>query len=262
MSVRTMARVWADSQHSGTHLLMMLAIADFADDDGNAYPAVNTLAIKCRMKPRNATYILRALEESGELQVRLNEGPKGANRYRIVLEALGVQGVAPLHRVAALQASVATPAILGRDPLQPIAEEPSMNHQEPPDRARALRTGSRKAHAHRLSTCQAQAVIDVYHEVLPEMPKCRLHTQERIRAIQKAWTWVLTSTRDDGSRRAETEEQALEWFRAYFEHARGNDFLMNRLPRKGEHANWRCDFDFLLTDRGMKHVIEKTESSA
>ena len=40
MSVRTMARVWEFSSHAGTDLLMLLALADFADDDGNAYPAV------------------------------------------------------------------------------------------------------------------------------------------------------------------------------------------------------------------------------
>jgi hypothetical protein len=139
MSVRTMARVWADSKHGGTDLLMLLAIADFADDDGNAYPAVGTLAAKCRMKPRNATYILRALEVSGELQIRINEGPKGANRYRIVLEALGVQRAAGVQSSAPLQSLVATPAILGIQPLQPIADEPSLNHQEPPLRAKPRR---------------------------------------------------------------------------------------------------------------------------
>ena len=89
MSVRTMARVWADSTQAGTDLLMLLAIADFSDDDGNAYPAVPTLAKKCRMSTRNANFILTALKASGELQVRANEGPKGTNRYRIVLGAQG-----------------------------------------------------------------------------------------------------------------------------------------------------------------------------
>jgi len=48
-----MARVWAETKQSGPHLLMLLAIADFADDNGNAYPSVNTLAKKCRIEPRN-----------------------------------------------------------------------------------------------------------------------------------------------------------------------------------------------------------------
>jgi hypothetical protein len=132
-----MARVWADSQHSGTALLMLLAIADFADDEGNAYPAVSTLARKCRMKPRNATYLLRELQQSGELQVRLNEGPRGCNRYRIVLTALGVQQGAGVQSGAGVQGSAAAPAIHGRLPLQPSADEPSLNHQEPLKRERA-----------------------------------------------------------------------------------------------------------------------------
>ena len=49
-----MARVWDKSRHAGSELLMLLAIADFADDDGKAYPAVSTLATKCRMTGRNA----------------------------------------------------------------------------------------------------------------------------------------------------------------------------------------------------------------
>lgn len=84
MSVRTMARVWDQSTHAGTELLMLLAIADFADDDGNAYPAVSTLATKCRMSARNANFILTALRTSGELEIRTNEGPRGTNRYRVV----------------------------------------------------------------------------------------------------------------------------------------------------------------------------------
>lgn len=84
MSVRTMARVWADSKHAGSELLMLLAIADFADDDGNAYPAVPTLAAKCRTTPRHANRLLSALRASGELEVRINEGPRGTNRYRVM----------------------------------------------------------------------------------------------------------------------------------------------------------------------------------
>lgn len=143
MSVRTMARVWDGSKHSGTELLMLLAIADFADDAGNAYPSVSTLATKCRMQPRNATRILRVLEDSGELAVCLNEGPKGTNRYRVVLEALGVQSSTGVQSSAPLQYMVATPAIHGSQPLHGNAYEPSLNHQEPPKEQR--RVGKQKS---------------------------------------------------------------------------------------------------------------------
>lgn len=112
----------------------------------------------------------------------------------------------------------------------------------------------------KLPTCPTAGVIDLYHELLPELPAVRIHTKDRIRAIGRLWTWVLTSSKADQTRRAETAEQGLAWIRNYFERARENDFLMGRTPRTGEHANWKCDLDFLLTERGMKHVIEKTQT--
>ena len=109
-------------------------------------------------------------------------------------------------------------------------------------------------------TCPTQRIIDLYHEILPDLPQVKLKTKGRVKAIEKIWRWVLTSTKPDHTKRAESPEQAVTWFRNYFERATANDFLMGRTPRNGDHANWKCDLDFLLTDRGMKHVIEKTET--
>jgi hypothetical protein len=251
MSVRTMARVWADSRHSGTGLLMLLAIADFADDDGRAYPAVTTLAAKCRMKPRNANYVLSALKASGELEIRINEGPKGTNLYRVVLERLGLQAIAPLQSSAPLHHSAPTPATHCFKPLQRIAAEPSMNHQEPSS------TPTTK-----LLTCPHHVIVEVYHELLPMLPKVRMMPKTRKKALISFWAWVLTDKRLDGSSRATTAADALAWVRKYFERASENDFLMGRIPRTGDHAGWRCDLDFLLTEKGKKQVIEKTMVTA
>lgn len=113
-----------------------------------------------------------------------------------------------------------------------------------------------------MPTCPTQDVIDLYHELLPELPAVRLLNDKRRKSIGQLWRWVLTSKKADGNRRAETAEQALAWLRDYFGRARENDFLMGRGQRSGEHANWQCDIDFLISDRGMKHVIEKTRASA
>lgn len=135
MSVKMLTRVWEHSAHSGTGLLMMLAIADFADDDGNAYPAVGTLADKCRMTSRNVNHILAQLRESGELEVRQNEGPKGTNLYRIHLDPL--KRVSPLKQPSPLKCASSTPEAHFLKPLKPTSDEPSVNHQEPSTRKRA-----------------------------------------------------------------------------------------------------------------------------
>lgn len=107
MSVRCSKRVWDESKHSGTELLMLLAIADFADDDGNAYPSVTTLAKKCRTTARHANRLLVALRDSGELEIRLHEGPRGANRYRIAFE--GMTPTSPLTHTSPLTPASPTP---------------------------------------------------------------------------------------------------------------------------------------------------------
>jgi hypothetical protein len=108
MSVRIAARVWAQSQSAGSELLMLLAIADFADDEGRAFPSVPTLARKCRMGERNAMYVLKSLQEQGQLRVHKGAGRRGTNLYQLVFPetqpAAPPQSAAPLQEAAPPQA--------------------------------------------------------------------------------------------------------------------------------------------------------------
>ena len=113
-----------------------------------------------------------------------------------------------------------------------------------------------------LPRCDVQAVVDRYHEALPELPTVRLMTDQRRRAVAAFWRFVLTSKRSDGTPRATTAAEALDWIGGYFARARDNDFLMGRGGRAAGHESWQCDFDFLLSEKGKKHVIEKTQAVA
>lgn len=118
------------------------------------------------------------------------------------------------------------------------------------------------AKADQLPTIKAQSVVDLFHEVLPELPKVKLLTDKRKKAIGSFCRWVLTSKKPDGQRRAHTSDEAVTWIRSYFDRARDNDFLMGRGSKSAGHENWECDIDFLLSEKGMKQVIEKTKESA
>ena len=130
-----MARVWELSSTRGNDLLMLLAIADFADDEGNAYPAVSTLAEKCRIQGRGANKILASLRKIGELEIRQNEGPKGTNRYRITLPACPLSHRTPPVQMDTLSHGTAPPVQMDPIPLSHGTDEPSVNHQEPSTRA-------------------------------------------------------------------------------------------------------------------------------
>jgi uncharacterized phage protein (TIGR02220 family) len=118
-----MSAVWEESSLGGTELLLLLAIADYANQDGTAFPSVPTLANKIRMSERNTHYLLKKIAESGELDIQRNAGPKGCNLYRVKT----LQG-AKAARVQPMAGRGATGSAKG---VQPTAPEPSLNRQEP-----------------------------------------------------------------------------------------------------------------------------------
>lgn len=69
MSIRVMNNVWESSKATGSTLLVLLAIADFADDDGQAYPGVSRLAKKARISERTVQRACSELGRLGELEV-------------------------------------------------------------------------------------------------------------------------------------------------------------------------------------------------
>src|SRR5262245_42302484 len=86
MSIEATSAVWKRSrQKKSSRLVVLLALADYTNSDGIAWPAVSTLARKARMSERNVQRCVRALEKAGELEVRANQGRRGSNIYRITL---------------------------------------------------------------------------------------------------------------------------------------------------------------------------------
>ena len=90
MSIQAMNRVWQHSRAKGSELLLLLAIADFAKDDGSgAWPSVETLAHKTRLSDRNVQYLVDKLVAAGELDVKQGVGRGRANVYSVIFQPPG-----------------------------------------------------------------------------------------------------------------------------------------------------------------------------
>jgi hypothetical protein len=85
MSVRIMAAVWENGPESPEDLLLLLAIADHANDDGYSYPGLDRLARKCRVTDRTVRRTLRRLETAGWLETKIGGGRSHTNLYRVVV---------------------------------------------------------------------------------------------------------------------------------------------------------------------------------
>lgn len=167
MSVRLMSEVFARYPSGGGEMLLALALADHANDDGSrVYPSVKALAEKTRQSERTVQYQLRSMQAAGWLILvgPGNGGRSMATEYRI--SPLWIKGadIAPFQKDAiddtkgAISAPFnapkgadiapftdqkgATRGTKGCNPrhkrVQPIA--PANNHQEPSEPSRGEHT--------------------------------------------------------------------------------------------------------------------------
>ena len=123
-----MSWVWEHSPAQGSELLLLLALADFADDHGmNAYPSVARLARKCRIDRRTVQRILRRITEKGLLStVGSTSGGRGrANRYRVVMSNISDAETAADRRPIEQQSAA------DRRPLEPetAADRPPLQQK-------------------------------------------------------------------------------------------------------------------------------------
>lgn len=84
-----MSWVWQHSAATGSDRLVLLAIADEADDQGlNAFPSVATISRKARVDRSTTLRALERLEHSGEIVTMRPEtrGRGRTNRYGVVMD--------------------------------------------------------------------------------------------------------------------------------------------------------------------------------
>ena len=130
MSIKGMTAIWEYADQEGSALLLLLALADFANDEGVCWPAVGTLAKKIRLKKRQTQNLLEKLVKDGSVERLDMGGGKGkASTYRVHWPApIENETVhSPAQRVQpstdTMQSSVSKGAIA----IAPESLEPSLN---------------------------------------------------------------------------------------------------------------------------------------
>lgn len=93
MSLESMLHAWKRSPLKSSRLLLVLALADAADDEGWSSPKVAWLAERARIKPRQVQRILHDLQAEGALEVRTGRGRGRTSSYRLRLPKPAEKGV-------------------------------------------------------------------------------------------------------------------------------------------------------------------------
>lgn len=105
MSIALMSDVWLYSKQEGTRLLLLLAIADFANDNGLAWPSIITLAQRTRQHRRTVERQIQEIEKTGELRVKRSTNKP--NLYEVVVAANRRSGNTPRGEAMSGQSGVA-----------------------------------------------------------------------------------------------------------------------------------------------------------
>jgi hypothetical protein len=81
VSVKIMSAIFDSKTLGPTERLVMLALADHADDQGRCYPSNSRLCDRTGLSERAVRQNIRALESGGFLSVQIGAGQAGANVY-------------------------------------------------------------------------------------------------------------------------------------------------------------------------------------
>lgn len=96
--------------------------------------------------------------------------------------------------------------------------------------------------------CPFTALVGLYHEILPELPRVKSLSAQRQTLARGRWREAWQSEKRNHRPRDQTA--LLAYFRRYFSLVRECDFLMGRVK------DWRADFEWLLRPSNFAKVIE------
>ena len=100
----------------------------------------------------------------------------------------------------------------------------------------------------KLPTCPQQEIIDMYGEILPELPFPRIWEGERQKNLAARWKWVLSDLQKKG--KPVTRESGLDFFRRFFDYISTRDLLM------GRSGDWAASLDWIVQSKNFAKIIQ------
>lgn len=231
MSMELMVRAMKIKVGNPLRKLVLLKLADNANDQGECWPAVQYIAEQCEISKRSAQNHIQQLVKDGLVRIEERKAENGLNRSNIYHLVLNNYGANP----APMGASAAGGRVQELHPesvsLEPVIEPIPPNPQEgdgagAPDKPKI----------------KYQDVADAYNEILGDrLPKVQELNDKRKRQIKRLL--------------GELHEPTLDAVKAYLE-----TFADTAGPFYfgDNNRGWRAGFDYLL----RSEVLVKTREGS
>jgi len=109
------------------------------------------------------------------------------------------------------------------------------------DKNKNINQNQNRSTGERIATIPPSKVMELYHEILPELPKVAKLTDKRKSHLKQ---------------RCRDDFQTIEDWRIYFKHIRESDFLMGMIPAPPNRKRFIADFDFLINESNAVKIAE------
>lgn len=245
---------WAWKQKTGSHTakIVLLKLADAANDEGESWYSIPKMLVVCEMSDRAFRSQLRRLEELGLLTTHQRDNRSSVYALKADWEGVELKKVEDRELFGAASGAgleakdsfspapdAGTPAPDADDlnsvPINKITSSSSPLNDDAADKGDEAKE----------DRVPLKAIIDLYHEKLPEWPHIRVKPAGLDRQLRARW------------KSKEFDLGSLERWGKLFDHVRKSDFLMGRKDNvNSRHANWRPDLLWLTKPSSINKLIE------
>lgn len=217
MSIKLMTAVWERDDLSSTQKLVLLALADWANDEGLCWPSIARICTKASLKQRAVQMAIRSLEDAGF--IRRDEVMGKGNKYWLTI---------PPHEMH--PCTTFTPPLHEMHPTPALnAPNTSINHQLPINVDNAPSDDD--------APVSPDEVLEYWNTLagrhgLPKISKLTPARKQRLKARIK-------------------EFPEIESWATAFKNIERSAFL-----RGDNDRGWKANFDFLLQPGSFVKLIE------
>ena len=280
MSMQLMAYAMSLKVGNPLRKLVLLKLADNANDKGECFPSYQHIADQCEISRRAVMGHIQALEKAGYLKIKrrkngkenqsnvfyltLKKGGESAAPVGSELSAPPSERNAPPSESAALGGSESGSPITSHSfepvieptPLPPnSADKMDAVASANPDGLAGVIGDAQKrttAKPRRRYEAPVSELVAIYNEetagILPAVQKI---TESRIKAVNARWLQFLNSKTLTGEVRYSDRESGLVWWRKFF-----RKVLLNERWCGGSGIEWTADFDWIVKQSNFVKILE------
>ena len=98
-------------------------------------------------------------------------------------------------------------------------------------------------------TCPHEAIVDLYHRLLPELPRVKVWSGKRQALLRARWNQGVENS--DG-----LKSNCIEWWEGFFKHIRSSYFLMGKSSPQSGQKPFKPNLEWFCNEKSFINIIE------